>query len=198
MKNEPKILSNDLDQVPKTWERYEKELNKPEVHDQIIETFDKIMLEWADFSIGKSNDVHQNHKDKKLSENWDIRETNSNGVFFQKFTFDAAKREVEKAGKKLLPSAKVFQDIFMNTYKWDRKAFIVWENLTVTDHLIDETTWWDLWPWFLYIFADWSIFAMYNTNLNKEKKEDGFFGIYNHNANETGLKDYLFSIRLAK
>lgn len=41
MTNTPKILSNDLDQAPKVWEQYEKELNNPEIHDQIIEAFDK-------------------------------------------------------------------------------------------------------------------------------------------------------------
>lgn len=41
MTNTPKILSNDLDQAPKVWEQYEKVLNDPEVHDHIIQTFDK-------------------------------------------------------------------------------------------------------------------------------------------------------------
>lgn len=196
MQNEPKILSNDLDQVPKTWERYENELNKSELHDQIIEAFDRIELEWEDFNVGRPSDLYQNYKNKKLSENWDIRESNSNGVFHQTFTFDAAKREVEKTGKKLLPSAKVFQDIFMNTYKWDREAFIAWEHLTVTN--LENDMWFNIWPWFLYIFADWSIFAMFNTDVMHKQKKSEKFGIYNGNANDAGLKDYLFSIRLAK
>ncbi len=41
MNNTPKILSNELDQVPKTWERYEKEINNPEVHNQIVDAFDE-------------------------------------------------------------------------------------------------------------------------------------------------------------
>jgi len=41
MKNKTKILSNDLDQAPKTWERYKNELNNPEFRNQIIEAFDK-------------------------------------------------------------------------------------------------------------------------------------------------------------
>lgn len=41
MKNRPDILSNTFDQVPKTWEWYDRDLNAPDLHDQIIEAFDK-------------------------------------------------------------------------------------------------------------------------------------------------------------
>ena len=41
MTNKPKFISNDLDQVPETWELYQKELNNPEIHSQIVGAFDK-------------------------------------------------------------------------------------------------------------------------------------------------------------
>ena len=63
MTNEPKILSNDLDQISKTWEWYEKELNNPEVHNQIIETFDKYDGLSGLFNLSvedlKNIDIHQ-------------------------------------------------------------------------------------------------------------------------------------------
>jgi len=207
MVNKPNILSNELDQVPKTWERYGKELNDTALHAQIIDAFDSnqkennkeklwIELESEDFFIDKPKDTVQDYTNKKLTENWDIRETYSGSIFLQKFTFNAAKREVEKTGKSLLASATIFQDTFINVYKWDKEAFIKWENLTVTN-LIDDW-WFNIWPWFMYVFADWSIFAMFNTDVINKKKERDFFGIYKDNANNPILKDQLFSVRLAK
>lgn len=205
MTNNPKIFSNELDQIPKTWERYEKELNDPDVHDQIIGAFENdkeqnvIELAAQDFVVSQPENMAQDYKNKKITENWDIRETNSRGTFFQKFTFAAAKRETEKAGKKLLASATIFQDIFINKYQWDKEAFIAWENLLVTNLLVDSD--FDIGPWFLYVFADWSIFTMFNKNIGNKTKENGFFGIYKgnpNNANHPNLKDHLFSVRLEK
>lgn len=62
MKNKPKILSNDLDQVPKTWEWYENELKNSSVHNQIIEALDKIQynIETLDFPGLDRDKVYRN------------------------------------------------------------------------------------------------------------------------------------------
>ena len=41
MTNIPKILWNNLDQVPESWQQYDNELNNPKVHNEIIGAFDK-------------------------------------------------------------------------------------------------------------------------------------------------------------
>ena len=87
--------------------------------------------------------------------------------------------------------------MWIKKYKWDKKAFIEWENLNV-NKLGDSDSWFDVWPWFLYVFADGSVFAMFNNDVAQKRKENDFFGIYKDNANSSNLQDYLFSIRLLK
>jgi hypothetical protein len=59
MPNKPKILSNDLDQVPKKWERYRKELLKTELADQIADALtdpEDLPMGENDFFIGEGTD----------------------------------------------------------------------------------------------------------------------------------------------
>jgi hypothetical protein len=85
----------------------------------------------------------------------------------------------------------------MKKYKWNKEAFIKWENLTVFKTMVDDY-WFDFWPWFFYVFDDWSVFAMFNNDVLHKRKEYEFFGIYPHKANSPDLKDHLFSVRLSK
>lgn len=62
MKKNWKILSNDLDQAPKIWERYENELNNPSVHNQIIAAFDKNKK-----TLSSTNNMNESNEETEIN-----------------------------------------------------------------------------------------------------------------------------------